>query len=272
MRKILSSPNGFAGAVLLTIVLAAALLGPWIAPYDPQLFHAQNRLEGPSLAHWLGTDQYGRDLLSRILNGAPSTVLFGIGATALGVCAGSTIGVIAGVAGGRTDSIIMRLLDGMLAMPELLFTLLIVTFLGGGMLQALLAVGVAFTPGMARIARSAVLSVRTREYVLAARARGESRAWIVLREVMPNAIGPIIVEATIRVSFAIMIGATLGFLGLGAQPPSTEWGLMVSEARQFMFRSPWGVIIPGIAIAMTAMGFNLFGDALRDAFDPKRSH
>ena len=140
------------------------------------------------------------------------------------------------------------------------------------MLQALLAVGVAFTPGMARIARSAVLSVRTREYVLAARARGESRAWIVLREVMPNAIGPIIVEATIRVSFAIMIGATLGFLGLGAQPPSTEWGLMVSEARQFMFRSPWGVIIPGIAIAMTAMGFNLFGDALRDAFDPKRSH
>ena len=117
MRKILSSPNGFAGAVLLTIVLAAALLGPWIAPYDPQLFHAQNRLEGPSLAHWLGTDQYGRDLLSRILNGAPSTVLFGIGATALGVCEGSNIGVIAGVAGGRTDSIIMRLLDGMLAMP-----------------------------------------------------------------------------------------------------------------------------------------------------------
>lgn len=271
MGRIVSTSNGVAGVILLTIVLTAALFGPWIAPYDPQLFHSQARLQGPSATHWLGTDQFGRDLLSRILNGAPSTVLFGMGATALGVCAGTVIGVIAGVAGGRTDGVIMRILDGMLAMPELLFTLLIVTFLGGGTLQALLAVGVAFTPGMARIARSAVLSVRTREYVLAARARGESRSWIVLREVLPNAIGPIIVEATIRVSFAIMIGATLGFLGLGAQPPSTEWGLMVSEARQFMFRNPWGVIIPGIAIAMTAMGFNLFGDALRDAFDPKRS-
>ena len=124
---------------------------------------------------------------------------------------------------------------------------------------------------MARIARSSVLSVRTREYVLAAVARGESGAWIVGREVLPNALGPIIVEATIRVSFAIMIGATLGFLGLGAQPPSTEWGLMVAEARQFMFRNPWAVAVPGVAIAITAMGFNLFGDALRDAFDPRRS-
>jgi peptide/nickel transport system permease protein len=272
MRKILSSPNGVAGVILLSIVLLAALLGPWIAPYDPQLFHAQNRLEGPSWTHLLGTDQFGRDLLSRILNGAPATVGFGLAATALGVGAGSIIGVIAGVAGGRTDGVIMRILDGMLAVPELLFTLLIVTFLGGGTTQAVLAVAVTFTPGMARIARSSVLSVRTREYVLAARARGESRSWIVFREVLPNASGPIIVEATIRVSFAIMIGATLGFLGLGAQPPSTEWGLMVSEARQFMFRNPWCVIVPGIAIAMTAMGFNLFGDALRDAFDPKRSH
>lgn len=272
MRRILSSPNGIAGSILLFIVLSIALLGPWLAPYDPQAFHTQNRLEGPSWQFLFGTDQYGRDLLSRVLSGAPATVLFGIGATALGVGAGSVIGVIAGVAGGRTDGVIMRILDGMLAMPELLFTLLIVTVLGGGTQQALLAVAVTFTPGMARIARSAVLSVRTREYVLAAIARGESRSWIVFREVLPNALGPIIVEATIRVSFAIMIGATLGFLGLGAQPPSTEWGLMVSEARQFMFRNPWCVAIPGIAIAMTAMGFNLFGDALRDAFDPKRRH
>jgi len=271
MRKILSSPTGIAGTLLLIIVLSIALIGPWLAPYDPQQFHPRNRLEAPSLQFLLGTDQYGRDLLSRILTGAPSTVFFGLGATALGVGVGSVIGVIAGVAGGRTDSVIMRLLDGMLAMPELLFTLLIVTFLGGGTGQALLAVAVTFTPGMARVARSSVLSVRTREYVLAAIARGESRAWVVFREVLPNALGPIIVESTIRVSFAIMIGATLGFLGLGAQPPSTEWGLMVSEARQFMFRNPWCVAIPGIAIAMTAMGFNLFGDALRDAFDPKRS-
>ncbi|WP_118134536.1 ABC transporter permease [Oceanicella sp. SM1341] len=271
MRRLLSSPTGIAGCLLLLLVFVAALFGPWIAPYDPQEFHVTARLQGPGPEFLLGTDQYGRDLLSRLLNGAPATVLFGLGATALGVGAGSVIGVIAGVAGGRVDSVIMRVLDGLLAMPELLFTLLIVSFLGGGTGQAMLAVAVTFTPGMARIARGATLSVRTREYVLAAIARGESRAWIVGREVLPNALGPIIVEATIRVSFAIMIGATLGFLGLGAQPPSTEWGLMVSEARQYMFRNPWCVIVPGLAIAITAMGFNLFGDALRDAFDPRRT-
>ena len=260
------------GLGFLVVVLGAAFFGPFLAPYDPQAFHPIARLEGPSAAHWLGTDQFGRDLLSRLLNGAPSTVFFGIGATLLGVGAGSLIGVVAGTAGGWIDSVIMRILDGLLAVPELLFTLLIVTFLGGGMGQAMLAVAIAFTPGMARIARSSVLSIRTREYVLAAVARGEPSHYIVLREVLPNAIGPIIVESTIRVAFAIMIGATLGFLGLGAQPPSTEWGLMVAEARQFMFRNAWTVAVPGVAIAMAAMGFNLFGDALRDRFDPRRSH
>ena len=260
------------GFGFLVVVLGAAIFGPFLAPYDPQVFHPIARLEGPSAAHWLGTDQFGRDLLSRLLNGAPSTVFFGIGATLLGVGAGSLIGVIAGTAGGWIDSVIMRILDGLLAVPELLFTLLIVTFLGGGMGQAMLAVAIAFTPGMARIARSSVLSIRTREYVLAAVARGEPSHYIVLHEVLPNAIGPIIVESTIRVAFAIMIGATLGFLGLGAQPPSTEWGLMVAEARQFMFRNAWTVAVPGVAIAMAAMGFNLFGDALRDRFDPRRSH
>ncbi len=263
---------GMVGGLLLLIVGVAALFGPWLAPYDPQQFHPQVRLQGPSAAHWLGTDQFGRDILSRLLHGAPSTVFFGIGATLLGVAAGTIIGVIAGVAGRWVDSVIMRIIDGFLAVPDLLFTLLIVTILGGGMGHAMLAVAVAFTPGMARIARSAVLSIRTREYVLAAVARGESSVYIVGREVMPNAMGPIIVEATIRVSFAIMIGATLGFLGLGAQPPSTEWGLMVAEARQFMFRNPWMVVVPGIAIALAAMGFNLFGDALRDSLDVRRSH
>jgi len=272
MPEAFRSATGLTGLFLVTIVLVAAAFGPFIAPYDPQVFHPQARLEGPSLAHILGTDQFGRDLLSRVLNGAPATVAFGLGATLLGVGAGSIIGVIAGTAGGWVDSIIMRVLDGLLAVPELLFTLLIVTFLGGGMGQAMLAVAVAFTPGMARIARSSVLSIRTREYVLAATARGEARSYIVMREVLPNALGPIIVEGTIRVAFAIMIGATLGFLGLGAQPPSTEWGLMVAEARQYMFRNPWVVAVPGLAIALAAMGFNLFGDALRDSLDPRRGN
>lgn len=272
MPNAFRTPTGITGLVLLALVIFAAVLGPFVAPYDPQAFHPAARLQGPSAAHWLGTDQFGRDLLSRLLHGAPSTIFFGLGATVLGVGVGTFIGVIAGAAGGWVDSVIMRVLDGLLAVPELLFALLIVTFLGGGMGQALLAVAVAFTPGMARIARSSVLSVRTREYVLAATARGEPASYIVAREVLPNVLGPIIVEATIRVAFAIMIGATLGFLGLGAQPPSTEWGLMVAEARQFMFRNGWTVAVPGIGIAMAAMGFNLFGDALRDSLDPRRSH
>jgi peptide/nickel transport system permease protein len=270
MRDFLRSPSAFAGIVLLSAVAVAVVFGPWLAPYDPQQFFPAARLQGPSAAHWLGTDQFGRDLLSRLLQGARSTILFGLGATALGVLAGAIIGVTAGVSGGWLDSLIMRIVDGLLAVPELLFTLLIVTMLGGGTGYAMLAVALAFTPGMARIARSAVLSIRTREYVLAAVARGESRGYVIGREVLPNAVGPIIVEATIRVSFAIMIGATLGFLGLGAQPPSTEWGLMISEARRFMFRNPWCVVVPGIAIAVAALGFNLIGDALRDHLDPRR--
>ena len=269
MREILRHPTGLVGSILLVLVLLAASLGSWLAPYDPQLFHPQARLQGPSAVFWLGTDQFGRDILSRILHGARSTVSFGIGATLLGVVAGAVIGITAGVVGKWVDSLIMRLVDGLLAVPDLLFTLLIVTVIGGGSGHAILAVAVAFTPGMARISRSAVLSVRTREFVQAATARGESRLYIMAAEVLPNSVGPLIVEATIRVSFAIMLGATLGFLGLGAQPPSTEWGLMISEARQFMFRNPWCVAAPGVAIAMTALGFNLFGDALRDIIDPR---
>ena len=271
MPKAFRTSVGFTGVMLLSLVMIAAIFGPFMAPYDPQAFHPASRLEGPSIAHFLGTDQFGRDLLSRLLHGAPSTIFFGLGSTCIGVGVGSVIGVIAGTAGGWIDSVIMRILDGLLAVPELLFTLLIVTILGGGMGQAMLAVAVAFTPGMARIARSSVLSIRTREYVLAAIARGEPSYYVVLREVLPNAAGPIIVESSIRVAFAIMIGATLGFLGLGAQPPSTEWGLMVAEARQFMFRNAWTVAVPGVAIALAAMGFNLFGDALRDSLDPRLS-
>ena len=270
MGSALQSPAGVVGLTLLCVLAVAVLFGPLLAPYNPQAFDPANRLEGPSWGHWLGTDQFGRDLLSRLLHGAPATISFGLGATLLGVAAGTVIGLIAGTAGGWVDSVVMRILDGLLAVPELLFALLIVTFLGGGIGSAMLAVALAFAPGMARIARSAVLSIRTREYVLAAVARGEAGGYIVMREVLPNAMGPIVVEATIRVSFAIMIGATLGFLGLGAQPPSTEWGLMVAEARQFMFRNPWTVAVPGVAIAVAAMGFNLFGDALRDSLDPHR--
>ena len=269
MRDLLRQPNFLVGFVLLALVAVAVLAGPALAPYDPQAFHPQARLQPPSPAFLLGTDQFGRDLLSRMLTGARPTVLFGLGATVLGVVAGGLIGLLAGVVAGSLDAVIMRVLDGLIAVPDLLFALLIVTVLGNGAGNALLAVAIAFTPGLARITRSTVLSLRSRDYVLAATARGEGPAWIILCEVLPNAIGPVIIEATIRVAFAVMIGATLGFLGLGAQPPSTEWGLMIATARQFMARNIWTVLVPSVAIAMVALGFNLVGDALRDRLDPR---
>jgi peptide/nickel transport system permease protein len=269
MRSALRQPTLLAGLTMLGMVGVAVVLGPFLAPYDPQAFHVQARLQPPSSAFWLGTDQFGRDLLSRLLTGARPTVLFGLGATVLGVAAGGLIGLVAGMSGGWADAVIMRVLDGLIAVPDLLFALLIVTVLGNGMGNALLAVAIAFTPGLARISRSTVLSLRGRDYVLAAVARGEGRAWIILREVLPNALGPVLVEATIRVAFAVMIGATLGFLGLGAQPPSTEWGLMIAGARQYMARDIWTVLVPSIAIALVALGFNLTGDALRDRLDPR---
>lgn len=272
MPSVFRTPIGIVGGIIVLVVVITAMFGPLLAPYDPQAFGPLDRLQGPSWVHPLGTDQFGRDLLSRLLYGAPATISFGVFATLLGVAAGAIIGVVAGVAGGWVDSVVMRVLDGLLALPELLLALLVVTFLGGGSGPAMLAVAFAFTPGLARIARSAVLLIRTRDYVLAAVARGEPQYYIVFREVLPNAMGPIVVEATFRVALAIMIGATLGFFGLGTQPPSTEWGLLVAEGRQFMFRNPWIVAVPGVAIAIAAMGFNLFGDALRDSLDPRRGH
>jgi peptide/nickel transport system permease protein len=267
MRDLWRQPNFVVGVVLLMLVAVAVAFGPWLAPYDPQAFHPQARLQPPSVHFLLGTDQFGRDLLSRLLAGARPTVLFGVGATTLGVVAGALIGLVAGVSAGTVDAVIMRVLDGLIAVPDLLFALLIVTVLGNGMGNALLAVAIAFTPGLARITRSTVLSLRSRDYVLAATARGEGRPWIILCEILPNAVGPVIIEATIRVAFAVMIGATLGFLGLGAQPPSTEWGLMIASTRQFMARNIWTVLVPSVAIAMVALGFNLLGDALRDRLD-----
>ncbi len=269
MRELLRRPTLLAGLLMLSLVGVAVILGPYVTPYNPQAFHAAARLQPPSTTFWLGTDQFGRDLFSRLLNGARPTVLFGLGATLLGVSAGGIIGLVAGVSGGWVDAVIMRVLDGLIAVPDLLFALLIVTVLGNGIGNALLAVAIAFTPGLARITRSTVLSLRSRDYVLAAIARGESRLWIILREVLPNALGPVLIEATIRVAFAVMIGATLSFLGLGAQPPSTEWGLMIAGARQYMAENIWTVLVPSVAIAIVALGFNLTGDALRDQFDPR---
>ena len=265
----LANPLGFAGTVVLLVAAVQVILGPALAPYDPLEFHPRNRLEGPSLAFWLGTDQFGRDIFSRVMVGARSTIAFGVVATLLGTVAGSLIGVVSGYVGGRLDDAIMRLMDAFMAIPNLLLAMLIITVLGPSTTNAVLAVAVAFTPSMARIARSVTLSVRTRDFVHAAVARGEGAGYVVFREILPNVVAPVVIEASIRIAFAIMIGATLSFLGLGAQPPDSDWGLMVSEARSYMFRNPWLVVWPSLAIGVVAIGFNLFGDGLRDALNPR---
>lgn len=269
LGRILAQPHGAVGSVLLALLVLAVAFGPALAPYDPESFHPSSRLVGPSEAFWLGTDHFGRDILSRILWGARTTVLLSLLATAIGAVAGAAVGVFSGYVGGWIDDVVMRFVDAMMAIPSLLFALLIVTVLGPSGVNAVIAIGIAFAPGIARVARSVTLSVRTSDYVAAAVARGESAGWIMLREVLPNMLAPVIIEATIRVAFAIMLLATLSFLGLGSQPPAPEWGLMISDARGFMFRSAWTIFWPGLAIATVAVTFNLLGDALRDALNPR---
>lgn len=266
--RLLTQPQGAVGALLALALLVAVAFGPSLAPYDPEAFHVSSRLGGPSSAFMLGTDQFGRDILSRLLWGARTTVALSLVATLIGAAAGGALGIFSGFVGGWVDEITMRFVDAVMAIPSLLLALLVITVLGPSGINAVIAIGIAFAPGMARVARSVTLSVRTSDYVAAAIARGESTLWIMAREVAPNMLGPVIVEATIRVAFAIMLLATLSFLGLGSQPPAPEWGLMIAEARSFMFRSGWTIFWPGLAIGTVAITFNLLGDALRDALNP----
>src|SRR5262249_1512049 len=217
----------------------------------------------------LGSDQYGRDILSRLLYGARATVILACLATALGTLAGALIGTTSAFLGGRADEAIMRTIDALLSIPSLLFALLIVNLLGKSSLSAVMAIAIAFTPGMTRVTRSVALAVRQQDYINAAIARGEAGGYIVMREMLPNVVALIVIELPIRVAFAVMLFATLSFLGLGAQPPASEWGLMVAEARRFMHLSPWMILWPALAVALVAIGFNLLGDGLRDALNPR---
>lgn len=211
----------------------------------------------------------GRDVLSRVMIGARDTIVMSLLATAIAMVLGAVIGTLSAYLGGWVDEAIMRTMDAIMAIPSLLFALLIVATLGKSDVNAVAAIAIAFTPGMVRVARSVALAVRTQDYVSAAIVRGESTSHIVVREMLPNIVAPVIVEGTVRVAFAVMLFATLSFLGLGAQPPSSEWGLMVSEARSHLFTAPWMMIMPGLCIALVAIGFNLLGDGLRDALNPR---
>lgn len=252
------------GSLILALVLGVSVLAPWIAPYAPTDQHIPERLQPPSTKYPLGTDQYGRDLLSRTLLGGRTALVLGVGAVLLGLAFGVPVGLGAGYFGGTADNAIMRAMDAMLSFPSLLLALLIITALGASTGHALLAIGIANVPGIARIVRGATLATREEEFVLAAQARGESHAYVMFGEIFPNVLPSIVIETTIRIGFAILTGASLSFLGLGVQPPQADWGLMIREARQYVFLSPWPLAVPGVALSLTIIAFNLFGDGLRD--------
>ncbi|QBJ07787.1 ABC transporter permease [Rahnella aquatilis] len=271
MKHLIRSPQGAVGLFILVVAALMVCGGAHIAPYDPESISILARYKAPSAEHWFGTDQLGRDIFSRVMVGARATIVLSLLATLMSMVTGAVIGTASAYLGGKTDEAIMRTMDAVMSIPSLLFALLIVSTLGQSSFNAVLAITIAFVPGMVRIARCVSLAARQQDYVSAAIARGEATHYIILREMLPNIVAPIIVEATIRVAFAIMLFATLSFLGLGAQPPEPEWGLMVSEARAYFFNAPWMMLIPGVAIALVAIGFNLLGDGLRDALNP-RSH
>ena len=269
VRPLLRYPTGMVGLIIVGIYILLAIFGPLIAPYTHTDFHLENTLEPPSAEFKFGTDQFGRDIFSRVIVGSRNIFVLSISATALGMLLGIAIGLIAGYHGGLLDEIVMRLMDVMMSFPSLLLALLILTTLGPALINIILGIAIVFMPRVARLVRSVVLGIKTKEFVDAARVQGESAFHIMVFEILPNALRPITVEASIRTSYAILLGAALGYLGLGSQPPSPDWGLQVSEGRNFILSAPWVVIFPSLAIASLVVGINLLTDGLSRAMRMK---
>ncbi|WP_377844630.1 ABC transporter permease subunit [Bosea sp. UC22_33] len=264
-----------AGLIVIVLVLLCALFAPLIAPHEPNLTNNAVFLkppfwqEGGSLSYPLGTDAIGRDILSRLLYGARLSLVIGIAVVALAIVVGIVLGLIAGYFKGIADIAIMRLMDILMTMPSLLLAIVIVAILGPGLMNAMLAVAIVVLPHYVRITRAAVIAEASKDYVVAAQVSGAQTVRLMFSEILPNCAAPLIVQATLGVSTAILDAAALGFLGLGAQPPTPEWGTMLADAREFVLRAWWVVTFPGLAILITVLAFNLLGDGLRDALDPK---
>lgn len=263
------SPTLLVGFILVGIVVLAAVISFIWTPYDPVQAIATDRLQGPSAAHLFGTDRYGRDVFSAMLYGARITLFVGIISVGIAILIGTPLGIIAGIRGGWIEEVIMRTSDIALAFPALLLAIMFSAVFGASTLTAMIAIGISTIPGFARVARSGTLQVMSTEYVLAARAASQSRFRIALRHVLPNIIGIVVVQCSVAFALAVLAEAGLSFLGLGTPPPTPSWGRMLQESQQFLGTHPLLAIIPGLAIAIAVMGFNLLGDGLRDRFDPK---
>jgi peptide/nickel transport system permease protein len=259
------------GTTLIMIFVVIAVLAPVIARHDPIAMDLDVKLQAPSSAHWGGTDNFGRDVMARIFYGARISLLSALAAIAISVVLGTAIGLVSGYMGGWLDIVVQRLVEVAMAFPGLLLALAIVAVLGPGLMNVMLAVGLGGVPGYIRLVRGEVLSARNREYVEAARALGASDRRMMLLHVLPNILSPIVVVATLGTAGAILATASLSFLGMGAQPPTPAWGTMIAEGQSFLYNAWWMPTMPGVAIALCVLGFNLFGDGLRDLLDPKTS-
>ncbi len=268
--RIRKNPGAIAGLIVLTAIIACALLAPVIAPHDPILQDTQAIRQGPSWNHPFGTDNFGRDVLSRVIYGGQHSLPVGLIAVGIAGVVGVITGLLAGYYGRWVDTITMRIVDMMLAFPGILFAMSIVAILGTSLFNLMLAVGISSIPEYTRVVRGSVLSTREMEYITAARVSGANGRTIMLRHILPNILPPIIVLATLGIAGAIILGSTLSFLGLGIQPPTPEWGNMMSDGRTMMRHFWWVSFFPGLVISLTVIGFNLLGDGLREAADPRR--
>jgi peptide/nickel transport system permease protein len=269
MKSFLSS-KGVIGIVLVTAVLLIAIFAPLLIPAEfATKMNMRARLDPPSMDYLFGTDQLGRDLFYRVMLGARTSIVIAVTAVAMSVVIGLPLGIISGYYGGITDNLLMRLVDTLLSFPVLLLALTISAVLGPNLQNTIIAIGIAFTPFLARIIRGEALRVAQMPYVEAARAAGATDVMMILRHILPNIMPPVIVQATISLAFAILAEAGLSFLGLGTQPPRASWGLMIQASRDYLDVAPWTALVPGAAVALTVLGLNMFGDVLRDALDPR---
>jgi peptide/nickel transport system permease protein len=271
MRRLIASRNGAVGLVLVAVVLFTGIIAPFVIPYDPYAIDMDTALSAPSLAHPLGTDFFGRDVLSRLIVGARISLVVSILARLIAIVIGTSLGLCAGYFGGRTDGVIMRLADITLAYPGLLLLIAVMAAVGPSLASLILALGVVGWAGVARLVRAQVLSIKEREYVLAIRSIGSSPLNIIVRHLLPNCSSQLIVIFSMGLGMAVMAESSMSFLGLGAQPPLPSWGSMISSGLDYLRVAPWLSLAPGVAITLEVLGFNMLGDALRDALDPKLS-
>ena len=257
------------GLLLTLTIVLLGLLAPWIAPHSWDTIAVKSRFLPPSSTYWLGTDEFGRDVLSRVLMGTRLSIAMGVSATLVSLAIGIPIGLAAGYFQGRTDEVLMRFADVLMAVPPIMLGLLVLAVTPPSLWKTALTVGFVYIPPIARVTRSVTLSLAHEDFIQAAKARAETNTYILFRELLPNAWPPLIVEASLRVTYAILLGSALSFLGLGAQPPSSDWGLMISEARSFIDRAPWIALAPGLAMCALVIGVNLIGDGAREYLDPR---